>query len=569
MSYVKSLKELNNICFIVPEYQRGYRWQKEEVKKLLEDLEDFFNILEESNIDEYLYYSLQPVVVSKENNKYKIIDGQQRITTLYILFKYFQLKLCEEIIYKTREDNADYLNNLDEDSAKDNIDFYNMFMAFKTIKEYFVNKNKENFQKYMEEKIKIIWYEIDENEDELEVFERLNIGKIPLNDTELSKAMFLSKELSENDNILNNKAEIWYELEINLRENDDKLYCIYNNITQSDMMKITDDNYIINDKILRIEMYLKLLVDKNIINDDNNYREYFEQRFKNKQLNDDWDLLEDYKRYLENMGRYEQKKCLQEDLYHLIGYTITTKLCTIREIIEKFKERSNSNDVIDFLYEKIKQDIDKLNEVITELTYGDKSKVFKILFLYDNILYAQEQDGNGFPYNKFKLSQYSIEHIHAQKVHSRDIHNKDEYFNQLIEFLEKEKNENNEFKGEIEGLINYIKRQIKKKNRSDEENNEICENIDKRIDALGILDQIGNLALLDIKTNNKLNNKTYREKKKWLHDNQIAITNFIPKNTQNIFYNNTQDEIWSYTKREEYVKNMHDEINVFLRGKNG
>lgn len=569
MSYVKSLKELNNICFIVPEYQRGYRWQKEEVKKLLEDLEDFFNILEESNIDEYLYYSLQPVVVSKENNKYKIIDGQQRITTLYILFKYFQLKLCEEIIYKTREDNADYLNNLDEDSAMDNIDFYNMFMAFKTIKEYFVNKNKENFQKYMEEKIKIIWYEIDENEDELEVFERLNIGKIPLNDTELSKAMFLSKELSENDNILNNKAEIWYELEINLRENDDKLYCIYNNITQSDMMKITDDNYIINDKILRIEMYLKLLVDKNIINDDNNYREYFEQRFKNKQLNDDWDLLEDYKRYLENMGRYEQKKCLQEDLYHLIGYTITTKLCTIREIIEKFKERSNSNDVIDFLYEKIKQDIDKLNEVITELTYGDKSKVFKILFLYDNILYAQEQDGNGFPYNKFKLSQYSIEHIHAQKVHSRDIHNKDEYFNQLIEFLEKEKNENNEFKGEIEGLINYIKRQIKKKNRSDEENNEICENIDKRIDALGILDQIGNLALLDIKTNNKLNNKTYREKKKWLHDNQIAITNFIPKNTQNIFYNNTQDEIWSYTKREEYVKNMHDEINVFLRGKNG
>lgn len=569
MSYVKSLKELNNICFIVPEYQRGYRWQKEEVKKLLEDLEDFFNILEESNIDEYLYYSLQPVVVSKENNKYKIIDGQQRITTLYILFKYFQLKLCEEIIYKTREDNADYLNNLDEDSAKDNIDFYNMFMAFKTIKEYFVNKNKENFQKYMEEKIKIIWYEIDENEDELEVFERLNIGKIPLNDTELSKAMFLSKELSENDNILNNKAEIWYELEINLRENDDKLYCIYNNITQSDMMKITDDNYIINDKILRIEMYLKLLVDKNIINDDNNYREYFEQRFKNKQLNDDWDLLEDYKRYLENMGRYEQKKCLQEDLYHLIGYTITTKLCTIREIIEKFKERSNSNDVIDFLYEKIKQDIDKLNEVITELTYGDKSKVFKILFLYDNILYAQEQDGNGFPYNKFKLSQYSIEHIHAQKVHSRDIHNKDEYFNQLIEFLEKEKNENNEFKGEIEGLINDIKRQIKKKNRSDEENNEICENIDKRIDALGILDQIGNLALLDIKTNNKLNNKTYREKKKWLHDNQIAITNFIPKNTQNIFYNNTQDEIWSYTKREEYVKNMHDEINVFLRGKNG
>lgn len=247
MNNIKSLEELKDISFMVPEYQRGYRWFKEEVNKLLEDLEEFFNLLELNNTDEDLYYSLQPIVVKKEKDMYNIIDGQQRITTLFILFRYLELSLCKEIVYETRVNNTDYLLELNKDRANDNIDFYCMYIALETIKEFFNNKDKNLFKKYIENRIKIIWYEVDDEEDELEVFERLNIGKIPLNDTELTKAMFLSKELNNIDStLLYRNAELWYDMEINLRNNNDALYCLYNNIDKENLQE-NDNTFIIKD----------------------------------------------------------------------------------------------------------------------------------------------------------------------------------------------------------------------------------------------------------------------------------------------------------------------------------
>lgn len=54
--------------FYVPSYQRGYRWGKEEVTRLLEDIYTNGNKT----------YCLQPVVVRKDGDRYELIDGQQR-----------------------------------------------------------------------------------------------------------------------------------------------------------------------------------------------------------------------------------------------------------------------------------------------------------------------------------------------------------------------------------------------------------------------------------------------------------------------------------------------------------
>lgn len=558
MNNIKRLEELKDISFMVPEYQRGYRWQKDEVNKLLEDLEEFFNLLELNNTDEDLYYSLQPIVVKKENDMYNIIDGQQRITTLFILFRYFKLSLCKEIIYKTRINNANYLLELNKEQANDNIDFYCMYTALKTIEEFFSNKDQNLFKKYIEKRIKIIWYEVDDEEDELEVFERLNIGKIPLNDTELTKAMFLSKELNNiNSSLLYRNAETWYDMEINLRNNNDALYCLYNNIDKENLQK-TDNTFIIKDTILRIEMYLKLFVDSK-----DSYREYFEQRVKKNKLNDDWNLLENYKRNLENMGSYEQTESLQKDLYHLIGYCISIGISSVKKILEKFQQNNSSNDVVNFLYGEIKNSMKEVNKKIYDLTYIENKKdIEKLLLLYDNILYAQERDGNGFPYNRFKLNQYSIEHIHARKVNCNEIKDKNKYFNQIEEFIQIEINDKSEFKKELNKLLRDIK--LKRKNNNEESDRELCDTINKVFEDLGILDRFGNLVLLDLKTNKSLNNKTYRDKKEWLRENGIAIQAFIPKNTQNIFYNHIQDDVWSHSKRNEYTVMVHKAINQFL-----
>ena len=67
--------------FAVPGYQRGYRWSKTDVERLLDDVFTF----DERNDQTYC---LQPVVVKgKENGNFELIDGQQRLTTMAIYMK--------------------------------------------------------------------------------------------------------------------------------------------------------------------------------------------------------------------------------------------------------------------------------------------------------------------------------------------------------------------------------------------------------------------------------------------------------------------------------------------------
>lgn len=305
-------------------------------------------------------------------------------------------------------------------------------------------------------------------------------------------------------------------------------------------------------------MYLKLFVDNK-----DSYREYFEQRVKANKLNDDWMLLVNYKRCLENMGSYQQKESLQKDLYHLIGYCISTGISNIKEILGKFQQNNSADDVLSFLYEKIKNSIKEINKNIYDISYTENKKdIEKLLLLYDNILYAKERDGNGFPYNRFKLNQYSIEHIHARKVSCNEIKDKNKYFEQIKEFIQLEIDDKSEFKKELEKLLRDIR--VMRKKSNEETDKELCETINKVFEDLGILDRFGNLVLLDLKTNKSLNNKTYKDKKEWLRENGVAIQAFIPKNTQNIFYNHTQDDVWSHSKRNEYTVMVHEAINQFL-----
>lgn len=69
--------------FYIPSYQRGYRWSETEVVRLLDDIYQ----------NGKKNYCLQPVVVRKKEDQYELIDGQQRLTTLYLIYKYIS-KSC-------------------------------------------------------------------------------------------------------------------------------------------------------------------------------------------------------------------------------------------------------------------------------------------------------------------------------------------------------------------------------------------------------------------------------------------------------------------------------------------
>jgi len=69
---------------IVPRWQRDYAWDPDEhVKKLLDDLNDFWGL---SQTDSGRYYLLgQVIVVINDDEEYEIVDGQQRLTTVFLL----------------------------------------------------------------------------------------------------------------------------------------------------------------------------------------------------------------------------------------------------------------------------------------------------------------------------------------------------------------------------------------------------------------------------------------------------------------------------------------------------
>ena len=179
---IKAISELLKLDFFIPSYQRGYRWDEHQVTELLDDIWDFYNI---PNKTEGEFYCLQPVIVKFDGNKYRLIDGQQRLTTIFIIFSYLDLYMQDygyskfQLEYETREDSKEFLEKLSTIDKEDttNIDFYYMSKAYICVKNWFdkhkerkikffdtlVNVNKNENEEDRANNVRVIWYEIAEH----------------------------------------------------------------------------------------------------------------------------------------------------------------------------------------------------------------------------------------------------------------------------------------------------------------------------------------------------------------------------------------------------------------------
>ena len=256
---LKPVKDLLGKNFFIPNYQRGYKWKQKQVEDLLNDLDEFKINLEskEGICDDF--YCMQPLAVRfdfqettdesikidntfteeaalakvkiffNKNVRWRVIDGQQRLTTMYLLLCYLD-KSPYTIIYETRDESGDFLskfkepvdNNIENDSEK-NVDFYHMYNVYKKIGEWFKDKDenyKTDFLNLLKEKVQFIWYET--SEDEIEVFTRLNIGKIGLTNSELIKALILSQANFGSDGCVrqNEIANEWNDIEQSLQNDE-------------------------------------------------------------------------------------------------------------------------------------------------------------------------------------------------------------------------------------------------------------------------------------------------------------------------------------------------------------
>jgi len=149
----KLVSELTGNYFI-PDYQRGYRWTRKQVRQLIEDI---------SEAGDGTYY-LQPIVTCKykgEGYDYDIVDGQQRLTTILIVFKALQSSFSSfnfrafedvkgnySIAYETRLGSKDFLNEIDKKSIQEAgifADYLYMYHAYQEALSWFTSNPKNAF----------------------------------------------------------------------------------------------------------------------------------------------------------------------------------------------------------------------------------------------------------------------------------------------------------------------------------------------------------------------------------------------------------------------------------------
>ena len=594
---LKSISELLGLNFFVRHYQRGYRWTDHQVKDLLNDIDGFSpKSIPES--EEKTFYCLQPIVVKECNEKmktennlsgkwYEVIDGQQRLTTIFLLIHYAnemwvgkQKNTEFTIRYETRNGSTEFLEKLEVNSTdavniiKSNIDFYYITKAYETIhtwvKEYKDLNHKEfdnnDFQSKLKSHAKVIWYEVEELSDSIELFTRLNMGKIPLTNSELIKALFLSsssfeKESSEDG--IRRKMEIsqmWDDIEQKLSDED--FWSFITNQKQDEFPT-------------KIELLFDIIAKKQNKMDPLYTFLYFLGKSKDpeKPLWMLWLSIEQY--YLTLCEWYKDK-----NYYHKIGFLITVGE-NLGELVQQSMDMQKKS-FKDSLDGKIRKKVTSASK-IEELSYdsnGDYQIIENLLLLFNiESILSSEVSTEYYPFKFHKHTQWSLEHIHAQNSESLDKTKKEqwikwlEYHTNLIAEIVLEGTESVSL-SEFKDLLDKIQ-QIDKEKLTWEKFNVLSKLISDKFslqseDLANDLHSISNLALLSQPDNAALNNSVFEVKRREL----IGMDkkgNYIPLCTRRVFlkyYNNRpstqQYYFWSKDDRKNYLMEIKNVLANYL-----
>lgn len=584
---LKSVNQLFDYSFFIPSYQRGYRWTETQVIQLLEDIWQFTKRDGKANGE---FYCLQPIVVKRIDDRYEIIDGQQRFTTIFLIVKYLEdiIKYAFQNLsaippeYETRSDSSLFLENVkhkEENEAKLNIDYFHIWKAYHAIKNWFDNKenniNKIDFVNTLlkfqiEEKdgqkidnsnnVRVIWYEINEteNNNSIDIFTRLNIGKIPLTNAELIKALFLQKGNFTQDKTSLKQIQIateWDSIEKTLQDDSFWLF-IYN---PQDSLQY--DN--------RIEYIIDLMKGRTKESEYyHTFNEFFKDftiaKVKKQSIDDIWLEVKKYFLTFEEWFK-------DYELFHYIGFLVDCKKDI--NIIKKEVANKTKTEFKTYLREEIKKQV---NCNLDDLNYGD-SKVKRMLLLFNiqTVLETQKSDMR-FPFHKYKSEDWDIEHICSQTDKTISSDKRLTWIDDLLEY----------FTGTHDiSLVSYFI-------TDNEEIQKICDLLielkiaekieDFKFNSVFELvqayfsedsqtddkDHISNLALLDSSTNRSYGNSFFPIKRKRIIENDKNGI-FVPISTKNLFlkyYTQKMGEImyWSKQDASDYSIAIKKTLKDFL-----
>lgn len=630
---LKSVKDLLGMSFFIPNYQRGYRWEQTQVKDLLEDIWTFSKTRKEGEI-----YCIQPLVVSQKDEEdilkkckeaksledirrylrdlrgtWNVVDGQQRLTTIYLILCFMKIKDRYQIDYSTRKGSIDFLSKFGEEKTKseliqekyeDNIDFFFMYHAYEEIKSWFDNHDddeKDKFKETLLTDVKFIWYHVA-SDQEIPVFKRLNIGKIPLTDSELIKALFLNRGNfsfggKDVEYIQERIASEWDQIEYRLQ--DDEFWSFINNI---DYEKPTRIDYILDLICEKNDLKIDNFEVKDLCNDSHKTFRYFfiafnqklkntEDKLKTQCVEDIWKKIKYYFQVFEEW--YHDYR-----LFHYVGYlTSISKPCKVSKLIDLYQRSSNKENFVEDIKSEIVEKL-KAYSWLKNLNTEDDLKEYAfdqddnaskqdcvcILLLHNIETIIQQNEKlvseskynlpnfTKFPFHLYKKENWQVEHIRPYS--GDDLQDKDKqkiYLSLAKEYLPNE-----------DDLIKKIDNFLSDKGNYDFSS--ILEELNKTGGDNQLSDddknQLWNFVLLDEATNKEYGNQIFPVKRAFVinkekgnkvkyiwkngkidNNEEIKEIAFVPPCTKNVFtknYTNMPSSMVNWTKEdaELYLKDI-------------
>lgn len=556
------IAELIGKNFFIPSYQRGFKWTTTQMKELLQDLYVFSKEWKATGD----YYCLQPIIVKwKEEDKvWEVVDGQQRLTAIWMLYTLYYLSRKRQfkkagieresfsLMYQKKEsftelfeiigkyvDGDGKFDEISEDLQNEKMRGVDALNLIENI-EYITNEfsymgdfadNALAFILARKNDIDIIWYEL-EDENPIQTFANINANKIDLTNAELLKALLLHSRVQGDD--LQTMALQWDSMEKGLRDSHFWNFLVNVKAREKSRMPEYSTHVDLLFEIWCAKEGIKLyqgLHDRHAI-----FREISKQF---DECSGEVDRDKKAKKiWVEILQIYETLTDWYEDdnLYHKIGLLLAvnsdnkTKQIDNSELIKDFYtyyECHTRDEFAKELIRKITRDVygfnaDSLAGVLStdvedsldEVGYDDKEKVKRILLLYNiSLLVNASNQHERFPFDLYNKDIWDVEHVNPQTP----LELKEEeviaylrsYMRFLIDWNDNEADQ--EKKQKISEVIDLISACISDKTHggfkdANESIAQICE-IENN-------DNIQNLVLLDAETNRGYKNACFFDKRK-------------------------------------------------------
>ena len=335
----------NGMVYYIPNYQRGYKWTRKDAMILLDDLLKFAL----SNPKQDAFYCLQNITLIPQGNYlYNVVDGQQRLTTIYILLSYLRATnrtnysfAPSSLIYGIRQETARFLvekvasgklweTTIKPNEAKHKDEWYIRDVAA-GIYDWFDTFDKDekkeittsDFVYIILHKLKLIVNVLQKRKEE-DIFAGLNGGKVDLDGADLVRAELITRSAKEKYKDENSHSEKINEFRIRIGLEIDEMNRWWADENHKKYFKqflkgSTTENKQFNAKLYPIDLLYQLYYECDSEKDESLDFRFFEHgRDTNAKIgdHDHWELYDSVVEMHKNLQEWYE----DNQLYHWLGY---------------------------------------------------------------------------------------------------------------------------------------------------------------------------------------------------------------------------------------------------------